>query len=92
MIRSFRHKGLRKYYETGSKAGVQPHHAGRLRMQLAALDTARTIEDMDIPGFRLHRLQGRDAGRWSIWVNGNWRVTFEFRDGDVYILDYEDYH
>ncbi len=61
-------------------------------MQLAALETARTIDDLDIPGFRLHRLQGQDAGRWSIWVNGNWRVTFEFRDGDVFILDYEDYH
>jgi proteic killer suppression protein len=61
-------------------------------MQLAALDTARTIDDMDIPGFRLHRLEGRAAGRWSIWVNGNWRVTFEFREGDVFILDYEDYH
>jgi toxin HigB-1 len=61
-------------------------------MQLAALDTARTIDDMNIPGFRLHPLRGQDAGRWSIWVNGNWRVTFEFREGDVFILDYEDYH
>lgn len=61
-------------------------------MQLAALDTARTIDDMDIPGFRLHPLVGRESGRWSIWVNGNWRVTFEFREGDAFILDYEDYH
>lgn len=61
-------------------------------MQLAALDTARTIADMDIPGFRLHPLVGREAERWSIWVNGNWRLTFEFRDGDAFILDYEDYH
>ncbi len=61
-------------------------------MQLAALDTARTIDDMNIPGFRLHPLGGREAGRWSIWVNGNWRLTFEFRDGDAFILDYEDYH
>lgn len=61
-------------------------------MQLAALDTALEIGDMDIPGFRLHRLRGKDSSRWSIWVNGNWRVTFEFRDGDAYILDYEDYH
>lgn len=60
-------------------------------MQLAALDTARTIDDMDIPGFRLHPLVGREKGRWSIWVNGNWRVTFEFREGDAFILDYEDY-
>lgn len=61
-------------------------------MQLAALDTAHSIDDMDIPGFRLHPLVGRESGRWSIWVNGNWRVTFEFREGDAFILDYEDYH
>jgi proteic killer suppression protein len=92
VIRSFRHKGLRAYFETGSKAGIQPAHAGKLRMQLAALETARGIDDMDIPGFRLHPLKGRDSGRWSIWVNGNWRITFEFRDGDAHVLDYEDYH
>jgi proteic killer suppression protein len=61
-------------------------------MQLAALDTARKIGDMDIPGFRLHALKGSDADRWSIWVNGNWRITFEFREGDAFVLDYEDYH
>lgn len=92
MIQSFRHKGLKRLYETGSTAGVQARHARRLRMQLAALDTAQSIEDMDIPGFRLHPLKGREKGRWSIWVNGNWRITFEFRDGNVYVLDYEDYH
>ena len=59
---------------------------------LAALDTAETIDDMDIPGFRLHALKGSDKGRWSIWVNGNWRVTFEFENGNAFILDYEDYH
>ena len=92
MIKSFRHKGLRRFYEAGSVAGIQPQHASRLRMQLAALETAVTIEDMDIPGFRLHPLKGRGRGRWSIWVNGNWRLTFEFHDGNAYILDYEDYH
>ncbi len=61
-------------------------------MQLAALDTAQTIEDVDIPGFRLHPLKGEPRGRWSITVNGNWRVTFEFTDGNAYVLDYEDYH
>lgn len=61
-------------------------------MQLAALDTATSIEDMDIPGFRLHRLKGGERSRWSVWVNGNWRLTFEFREGNAYILDYEDYH
>ena len=92
MIKSFRHKGLRRLFEAGNPSGVQPIHAKRLRMQLAALDTARAIEDMDIPGFRLHPLKGELQGRWSITVNGNWRVTFEFKDGNAYVLDYEDYH
>ena len=92
MIRTFRHRGLRKFFESGSVAGIQPHHASRLRMQLAALESAQEIEDMDIAGFRLHALKGQEEGRWSIWVNGNWRLTFEFRDGDAYVLDYEDYH
>ena len=92
MIQSFRHEGLRRFFESGSASGIQPHHAKRLRMLLAALDTAQTIEDMDIPGFRLHPLKGEERGRWSVWVNGNWRVTFEFKDGHAYVLDYEDYH
>ena len=61
-------------------------------MLLAALDTTQSIEDMNIPGFRLHPLKGADRGRWSVWVNGNWRLTFEFEDGHAYLLDYEDYH
>ena len=92
MIESVRHKCLRKLFQTGNASGVQASHAMRLRMQLAALDTSRTIEDMDIPGFRLHPLKGQMRGRWSVTVNGNWRLTFEFRDGNAYVLDYEDYH
>lgn len=92
MIKSFRHKGLKKLYETGSQAGVQANQVNRLRMQLVALDTAQTIEDMNIPGFKHHALKGKLKGRWSIWVSGNWRITFEFRDGNAFILDYEDYH
>jgi proteic killer suppression protein len=61
-------------------------------MLLAALDTAQSVEDMRIPGFRLHVLKGADKGRWSVWVNGNWRLTFEFEKGQAYRLDYEDYH
>jgi len=68
VIKSFRHKGLKKYFETGSKAGIQPGHAKRLRLQLLALDTAIAIEDMDIPGFKLHPLTGAREGRWSISV------------------------
>jgi proteic killer suppression protein len=92
MIKSFRHKGLRRLYETGDTAGVQASHVKRLRFQLSALDTAGTIDDMDISGFRLHPLKGDMKGRWSITVNGNWRVTFEFKDGNACVLDYEDYH
>ena len=92
VIKSFRHKGLRSLFETGSAAGVRPAHAKRLRMQLAALDTAYTVEDMNVPGWRLHPLKGELVGRWAITVNGNWRVTFEFREGNAYVLDYEDYH
>jgi proteic killer suppression protein len=61
-------------------------------MQLAALDTAQELDDMDIPGFKLHPLKGKMKGRWSISMSGNWRVTFEFRDGNAFVLDYEDYH
>ena len=92
MIKSFRHKELRRFFETSKKSVIQANQAGRLRLQLAALDTAQTIDDMDIPGYRLHPLKGRMKGRWSISVSGNWRLTFEFEDGNVIILDYEDYH
>lgn len=92
MILSFRHKGLRRLYETGSASGFLATHKTRLRMQLAALNAAMTIDDMDIPGFRLHPLKGEMKGRWATSVNGNWRLTFEFKDGNVFILDYEDYH
>lgn len=61
-------------------------------MLLAALDTAQSIEDMNVPGFRLHELKGKDRGRWSVWVSGNWRMTFEYSDGHAHVLDYEDYH
>lgn len=92
MIKSFRHKGLRRFFESGGTAGIQASHIKRLRMQLIALDTAMTIDDTDLPGFRLHPLKGSQQGRWSVTVNGNWRVTFEFVDGNVYVIDYEDYH
>ena len=92
MIKSFKHKGLEKFYRSGTTKGIQASHARKLRMQLAALDTAQTIGDMDIPGYRLHQLTGDRKGIWSITVNANWRLTFEFTDGNVYVLNYEDYH
>lgn len=92
MIRSFRHKGIAKFFGEGSKAGIQPDHANRLKFQLAVLETAKEASDLDRPGYGLHELKGDQAGRWAIKVNGNWRLTFEFTAGDVFALDYEDYH
>jgi proteic killer suppression protein len=92
MIKSFKHKGLAKFYESGSTRGIQANHAKKLRMQLAALETAQSVDDMDIPGYRLHQLTGKRRGIWTITVNANWRLTFEFEEGNVYILNYEDYH
>ncbi len=92
MIKSFKHKGLRKFFETGNAAGIQPAHKRKIRMRLTALDTAARIEDMNLPGFRLHSLKGDKQGLWAIDVSKNWRVTFEFIDGDAYVVNYEDYH
>jgi toxin HigB-1 len=92
MIKSFKHKGLQKFYETGNSAGIQPSHQQKLRIQLVALDTATVIEDLDLPGFRLHPLKGARKNLWSITVNKNWRLVFEFNNGNVYVLNYEDYH
>lgn len=92
MIKSFKHKGLQLFFDSGNTKGIQAKHAQKLRMQLAALDTAHIIEDMDIPGYKLHQLKGQRKDTWSITVNGNWRVTFEFENGDAYIVNYEDYH
>ena len=72
--------------------GIQAGHENRQRLMLAALDTSTNIDDMDVPGYRLHSLKGKLKGRWSISVSGNWRLTFEFTDGNVQLLDYEDYH
>jgi proteic killer suppression protein len=92
MIRSFRHKGLKHLFNTGNETGVQRAHVHKLRLILAAIDSSHTLNALDLPGFRLHRLKGSQQDRWSIWVNGNWRVTFAFYDGDAWLLDYEDYH
>jgi toxin HigB-1 len=92
LIKSFKHKGLERFYKSGSTSGIQTSHAKKLRMQLAALDSAQTINDIDIPGYRLHPLKGFRSSFWSIRVNGNWRLTFEYTSGNIYILNYEDYH
>ncbi|MFN3819288.1 type II toxin-antitoxin system RelE/ParE family toxin [Blastomonas sp.] len=92
MIISFRHKGLRLLYETGSTKGVQAAHKAKLVSILAALDVAVSASELSLPSYRLHPLKGDLAGHWSIWVNGNWRVTFRFVGPDVELVDYQDYH
>ena len=92
MIKTFRHKGLKSFIETGSKAGIQPPHAGKLARQLARLNLAKTAVDLNVPGWRLHPLAGDLAGHYSIFVNGNWRVTFTFEGEGAVLVDYQDYH
>jgi toxin HigB-1 len=92
MIKSFRHLGLEKFFHSGSKAGIRPKHADKLRIQLFALNRARSPKDMDAPGWNLHPLRGDMAGHWSIKVNGNWRMTFTFEGEDAILVDYRDYH
>lgn len=92
MIVGFRHKGLKLLYETGSTKGVQAAHKTKLLGILAALDAAAEPKELMLPSFRLHPLKGDLKGHWSIWVNGNWRVTFRFVGADVELVDYQDYH
>ena len=92
MIKTFRHKGLKAFFETGSKAGIQPHHAARLNRQLTRLDIAKTDADMNVPGWNLHILTGDLDGHFAVTVNGNWRMTFAFEEGDAVLVDYQDYH
>jgi proteic killer suppression protein len=92
MIRSFRHKGIERFFLTGSKAGIQASHATRLNQQLTVLNAASKPEDMRIPGWHLHLLKGNLAGYWAVSVNGNWRLTFMFEGEDAILVDYQDYH
>ncbi|WP_297481383.1 type II toxin-antitoxin system RelE/ParE family toxin [Ferrovum sp.] len=92
MIKTFRHKGLEAFYKTGSKAGIQPHQAGKLRVMLTQLDNAKRPEDMNAPGWKLHPLTGELAGHWSVMVNGNWRLTFTIEGDGAELVDYLDYH
>ncbi|MDQ0469290.1 type II toxin-antitoxin system RelE/ParE family toxin [Labrys wisconsinensis] len=92
MIVGFRNKGLETLYRTGSGRGVQPAHVAKLNRILAALDAAASPADLNQPGYKLHLLKGELKGHWSIWVNGNWRVTFCFVGSDVDLVDYLDYH
>lgn len=92
MIRSFKHKGIERFFRSGSKAGIQPKHAKRLRVQLGRLDTASSAEDMNLPGWKWHSLGHDLAGHWAVSVDENWRLTFTFEGGDAVLVDYQDYH
>ena len=92
MIRSFRHKGVQRFFEKGTKSGIQPQHENRLRLMLSRLDDAKGSKDMDAPGWKLHPLKGALKGYWAVWVDGNWRLTFTFEGEDAVLVDYQDYH
>ena len=92
MIKSFRHKGLENFFYTGSKKGIRPEHADRLERILDRLNAANDIKDMNYPGSNLHQLTGDKVGQYSVKVSGNWRVFFEFENGDAYVVNYDDYH
>ncbi|MCH7508090.1 MAG: type II toxin-antitoxin system RelE/ParE family toxin [Proteobacteria bacterium] len=92
MIRSFKHKGLERFFYKGTKSGIQAKHAVKLRLVLGRLGAAMVPKDLDFPGLDLHLLGGKRAGTWSVSVSGNWRVTFRFEDGHAELVNYEDYH
>lgn len=92
MIKSFKHKGLERLFTKGIASGVQADYAQRITMLLDAIDAAEQANELDMPGFRLHRLKGDKRNLWSVRVSANWRITFEFEEGDAHILDLEDYH
>ena len=91
-IKRFRHKGLERFFTTGSKRGIQAQHAQRLRLILGALNAATAPGDMNLPGLGLHELRGSRRGTWAVSVSGHWRVTFAFAGKDAEQVDYEDYH
>lgn len=92
MIKSFRHKGLKAFFENGNRRGISPGLAARIGRRLDVLNAALRLGDIDAHGFDLHRLKGDRKEQWSISVSGNWRITFRFAKGDVFDINLEDYH
>ena len=93
MIKTFRHKGLKTFFDRGSVGGIQAAHAPRLAAMLRRLNETTDARGMNLPGWKLHPLKGRDLkGHFSVWVSGNWRMTFKFEDTDAVLVDYQDYH
>ena len=92
MIKSFKHSGLENFFLTGTTKGIQTSHADRLRIRLDRLHSAKTVNDMNAPGYDLHKLKGKLKDYWSIRISGNWRLIFQFEDGHAHVVDYVDYH
>jgi toxin HigB-1 len=92
MIQNFKHKGLKRLFESGISSGVDPQHATRIRKILALLETADNLDDMDLPGLGLRPLRGNRKGTWAVKVSGNRRITFKMKNDDAFDLNYEDYH
>jgi proteic killer suppression protein len=92
MIRSIRHRGLKRLYEQGDASKLRPDLVDKLTRMLTRLDAAVTVKDMDVQGFGLHRLSGDLKGFWSVTVSRNWRLVFRFDDGDAVDVDFLDYH
>lgn len=92
MIKTFTHKGLERFFLTGSKRGIATQHAPRIARLLDRLDASAEATDMNLPGFRFHELTGKRKGAYSVAVTGNWRITFTFRQGNAYNVNLEDYH
>jgi len=92
MIKSFKHKGLKKLFLNNDHSGINPKHAPRTARILDRLDASTNPQDMNLPGYKLHELSGKEKGTWSVWISGNWRVTFQFDGTDAVLVDYRDYH
>jgi proteic killer suppression protein len=92
MIQNFKHKGLKRLFESGTSSAIDSQHVSRIRKILALLETAETLEDMNLPGLGLHQLRGDRKGTWAVKVSGNWRITFKIQNADVFDVNYEDYH
>jgi proteic killer suppression protein len=92
MIKSFKHRGLEQFFKDGNKKGINPEHTKRIARILDRLDASTNPKDMNLPGYKLHKLSGQSKDVYSVWVSGNWRITFKFKGEDAIMVDYKDYH
>jgi toxin HigB-1 len=92
MIRSFKHRGLKRLYERADRSGIRPDLVETVERVLTVLDSATTPRALDIPGYRLHPLKGDWKGFWSVTVRANWRIIFRFQGEDAFDVELTDYH